>query len=66
MHERLSDLMTQKGWLRPYEVDEQLRLDLDTATRTAHLAKLPLFKDRAKVLASFDTPQHPSRGGGAQ
>lgn len=62
MHERISDLMVQKGWLHPYQPDEQLRLDLVTAQRTSNLAKLPLFKDRSKVLEAFDTAQKPARG----
>lgn len=59
MHERLSELMIRKGWLHPYNPGEQFQLDLTSAKRTANLAKMPLFKDRSKVLEAFDTPQKP-------
>ncbi|GIO12704.1 spore coat protein F-like protein YraD [Cohnella xylanilytica] len=34
LHERIADYMIQKGWYHPWDVKEQLRLDLQNA-RTA-------------------------------
>jgi similar to spore coat protein len=60
MHEKLSQLMVNKGWLHPYNPGEQFQLDLKSAQMTARIAKMPLFKDRTKVLETFDTPQKPN------
>lgn len=59
MHEKLSQLMMDKGWLMPYNPGEQFQLDVKSAQMTARIAQMPLFKDRTKVLESFDTPQKP-------
>lgn len=59
MHEKLSELMIGKGWMHPYNPGEQFQLDITSAQRTSNIAKMPLFKDRAKVLEKFDTPQKP-------
>lgn len=59
MHEQLSELMIQKGWLHPYNPSEQFELDMTSAQRTANIAAMPLFKDRIKVLEAFDTPAKP-------
>ncbi|WP_245630149.1 spore coat protein [Alicyclobacillus acidiphilus] len=59
MHEKLSQLMIDKGWLHPYNPGEQIQMDAKSAQKTAEIAKLPLFKDRTKVLETFDTPQRP-------
>jgi len=60
MHEKLSQLMINKGWLHPYNPGEQFQLDLKSAQMTANIAQMPLFKDRTKVLETFDTPQNPN------
>lgn len=60
MHEKLSQLMINKGWLHPYNPGEQFQLDIKSAQMTANIAKMPLFKDRTKVLETFDTPQKPN------
>ncbi|GMA60476.1 spore coat protein [Alicyclobacillus fastidiosus] len=60
MHEKLSQLMIKKGWLHPYNPGEQFQLDVKSAQMTARLAQMPLFKDRIKVLETFDTPQKPN------
>lgn len=59
MHEKLSQLMVNKGWLHPYHPREQFQLDMTAAERTATIASMPLFKDRIKVLEAFDTPTKP-------
>lgn len=59
VHEKLSQLMVNKGWLHPYHPREQFQLDMTSARRTANIASMPLFKDRIKVLEAFDTPQKP-------
>ncbi len=56
MHERVSDFMMKKGWFHPYNLGEQFGVDIESAKMTANIARLPLFKDRSKVLESFDTP----------
>lgn len=60
MHEKLTKLMMQKGWLHPFNLDEQFQLDAKSAQRTGDIAKMPLFKDRIKVLEAFDTPVNPN------
>lgn len=57
MHEKLSNLMIRKGWLNPHHPLEQLQLDIKSAQMMTNIAMMPLFKDRSKVLETFDTPQ---------
>ncbi|KPV42715.1 hypothetical protein AN477_16080 [Alicyclobacillus ferrooxydans] len=56
MHEKVYQLMVDRAWLHPYDPIEQSRVDLTAAEMTGNIARMPLFKDRTKVLETFDTP----------
>lgn len=64
LHEQLSALMVEKGWLLAYHPSAQFELDVQSAERTLRIAKLPLFQDRSKILDAFDTPVKHGQGGG--
>ncbi|WAH39455.1 spore coat protein [Alicyclobacillus dauci] len=57
MHGKLSKLMVSKGWLHPYDPNEQFQLDIKSARVTEKVANMPLFHDRASIIEKFDTPQ---------
>ncbi|PWK05396.1 spore coat protein [Tumebacillus permanentifrigoris] len=43
MHEKLSQLMMNKGWFHPYNVSEQFQLDLVSSQTVLKIASLDLF-----------------------
>ncbi|PYI55690.1 spore coat protein [Paenibacillus flagellatus] len=56
LHEDISRLMTERGWLRAYDVGEQLELDLNAADTTLKIAEMKLFPDDTSRLGTFATP----------
>lgn len=55
MHEKISNLMISKGWLHPYNLSEQFRLDIKSADTTVQIAQMQLFPDHTSRLGMFDT-----------
>lgn len=43
LHEQLTKLMINKGWFHPYDVQEQLQLDLVSSQAVLKIASLNLF-----------------------
>lgn len=58
LHAEVSELMMIKGWLLPYQVDEQFRLD-NISTQTAlQIANMNLFPGDTSRLGMFATPNY--------
>lgn len=55
MHEKLSQLMISKGWLHPYNVSEQFRIDMISAQAVLKIASLDLFPPQPPVSAPGNT-----------
>ncbi|MCX8132241.1 MAG: spore coat protein [Clostridia bacterium] len=57
LHIELSELMMSKGWLYPYEMNRQFRID-EISTQTAlQIASLKLFPGDTDRLGTFATPK---------
>lgn len=56
LHGEVTELMMHKGWLHPYEVDEQVKLDLKSAQTAVDIGKLPLFPGDTNRKGLFPTP----------
>lgn len=52
----LIDLMMQKKWFHPYDVKEQLKLDLISAQNAIDIAGLHLFPENNNRKGLFPTP----------
>lgn len=57
LHEAISQLMMNKGWLHPRHLQEQFQLDLKSAGTTVTIAGWELFPDHTSRLGAFATPQ---------
>ncbi len=58
LHAQLSDLMISKGWLHPYDVNEQFHLDKISAQTALQIASLDLFPGNTSRLGTFATPNY--------
>jgi similar to spore coat protein len=56
LHEEIAQLMMNKGWLHPYNLDEQYQLDMKSAKTTVQIANMKLFPDNTSRLGMFATP----------
>jgi spore coat protein CotF len=56
MHEELSNLMINKGWLNPVDLDRQFQMDLESSQTMSQIASLNLFPGDTSRLGSFATP----------
>jgi similar to spore coat protein len=56
MHETISQLMISKGWLHPYNVNEQFQLDIQSAQTTLQLASMKLYPDHTSRLGLYPEP----------
>jgi similar to spore coat protein len=56
LHEEISLLMVQKGWLHPHDLDMQFRLDLNSADTMVKIAEMKLFPDNTSRRGTFATP----------
>lgn len=56
LHEELSDLMIQKGWLYPNDVEKQIELDLKSADMALAIARMELFPIDTDRRGTFATP----------
>jgi similar to spore coat protein len=57
LHEKISTLMMKNGWLIPYNLSEQYKLDQRTAHTTLKIAELELFPENTSRLGMFATPE---------
>jgi len=58
LHAEVTDLIIFKGWLYPYDIDEQFRID-NISTKTAiQIAELNLFPGNTSRLGTFATPKY--------
>jgi spore coat protein CotF len=58
LHGEVTDLMITKGWLLPYEVNDQFRIDRISAQTAVKIAGLDLFPGNTGRLGSFATPNY--------
>ena len=56
MHEEISQLMMTKGWLHPYQLNEQFQLDMVSSDTVVKIANMKLFPDDTSRLGLFATP----------
>ncbi|MGE5403894.1 MAG: spore coat protein [Candidatus Saccharibacteria bacterium] len=56
LHEELSNLMIGKGWLHPYDVNNQFQLDMKSSHLAKQIANMPLFPGDTSRLGNFATP----------
>jgi spore coat protein CotF len=57
MHEELTNLMINKGWLNPVNLDRQFQMDLESANTLSQIASLNLFPGDTSRIGSFATPE---------
>ncbi|MCX7711563.1 MAG: spore coat protein [Clostridia bacterium] len=58
LHAELSELMMNKGWLHPYQVNEQFQIDKASAQTALQIAGLNLFPGDTSRLGTFATPNY--------
>lgn len=58
LHAELSNLMMTKGWLHPYDVNTQFKLDKISAKTSLQIANLELFPGNTSRLGTFATPNY--------
>jgi similar to spore coat protein len=56
LHEEISQLMMNKGWLNPYNVSEQFQQDMKLAQTAVSIAEMELFPGDTDRLGTFATP----------
>lgn len=58
LHAEVTELMITKGWLHPYEVNEQFKIDNTSAKTALRIAELELFPGNTSRLGTFATPKY--------
>lgn len=58
LHSEVTELMITKGWLHPYEVNEQFKIDTTSAKTALRIAELDLFPGDTSRLGTFATPKY--------
>jgi similar to spore coat protein len=58
LHEQVTDFMLNRGWLHPFDVNEQFKLDLIAADNTVKIANMQLFPDNTSRLGLFADLDH--------
>ncbi|HWI61895.1 MAG TPA: spore coat protein [Symbiobacteriaceae bacterium] len=56
LHEEIYTLMMEKGWFHPYELKEQVRLDMSSSDTMVKIANLELFPGETNRRGTFATP----------
>ncbi|HYF77126.1 MAG TPA: spore coat protein [Symbiobacteriaceae bacterium] len=56
LHQEISELMLQKGWLRTYDLAEQFDLDMVSADTVLKIAGMQLFPEDTARQGLFATP----------
>jgi similar to spore coat protein len=57
MHEEITNLMINKGWLHPMNLDKQFQMDMESSQTAAQIAGLNLFPGNTSRLGTFATPE---------
>jgi spore coat protein CotF len=57
MHEEISNLMINKGWFHPTNLDKQFQMDMESSQTAVQIASLDLFPGDTSRLGSFATPE---------
>lgn len=58
LHAKVTDLMINKGWLNPYNFQEQVRVDMISSDTALKIANLELFSGDTSRLGTFATPNY--------
>jgi similar to spore coat protein len=58
LHAELTDLMMVKGWLHPFNVNEQFQIDNISSQTALQIASLNLFPGDTSRLGTFATPNY--------
>lgn len=56
LHQEIAGLMMEKGWLHPYQLNEQFQLDMKSADTMVKIANMELFPGDTSRLGTFATP----------
>ncbi|MDP4143640.1 MAG: spore coat protein [Bacillota bacterium] len=57
MHEEISNLMIEKGWLHPINLEKQFQMDMESSRTASQIASLDLFPGDTSRLGTFATPK---------
>ena len=57
MHEEISNLMINKGWLHPINLDKQFQMDMESSETAVQIASLDLFPGDTSRIGTFATPE---------
>jgi len=57
LHEEITNLMVNKKWFHPINLDKQFQMDLESSQTAVQIASLNLFPGDTSRLGSFATPE---------
>ncbi|MCT8975047.1 spore coat protein [Clostridium sp. CX1] len=57
LHEELSNLMIEKGWFHPVNLEKQFQMDIESSQTASQIASLNLFPGDTSRLGTFATPE---------
>ncbi|KZL92526.1 spore coat protein [Clostridium magnum] len=57
MHEEISNMMINKGWFHPNNLDKQFQMDIESSQTAVQIASLDLFPGDTSRLGTFATPE---------
>jgi similar to spore coat protein len=57
MHEEISNLMINKGWFHPIDLEKQFQMDIESSKTAVQIASLDLFPGNTSRLGNFATPE---------
>lgn len=57
MFEEISNMMVNKGWAHPVNLDKQFEMDMQSSQTAVEIAKLDLFPGDTSRLGTFATPE---------
>lgn len=57
LHEEVAQLMVNKKWFHPHDVNKQLKIDMESSHTAVQIAELELFPGDTSRLGTFATPE---------
>jgi spore coat protein CotF len=57
LHEEISNMMINKGWFHPINLDKQFQMDMESSQTAVQIASLDLFPGDTSRLGTFATPE---------
>ena len=57
MYEELSNMMIDKGWLNPVDLDKQYQMNLESSQTISQIASMNLFPGNTSRLGTFATTE---------